>query len=132
MPGETLEDALGAAEALRSKKIGAVFTHLGENIKDRAEALQVAELLSRSAEEHQRKGFASGDFRKLTQLGLDLSPICGFEYLNASSSAQKGFHCLVDMEASNYVDATTGSLSPRLTAHPTWRMPAGVPPSNKG
>src|SRR4029077_19470869 len=38
MPGETFEDALGAAEVLRSKKIGTVFTHLGENIKDRAEA----------------------------------------------------------------------------------------------
>src|SRR5947208_9263765 len=43
MPGETLDDALGAAEALRRKKIGTVFTHLGENIKDRAEAQQVTE-----------------------------------------------------------------------------------------
>src|SRR2546430_9397707 len=43
MPGETLDDALGAAETLRSKRIGTVFTHLGENIKDRGEAQQVAE-----------------------------------------------------------------------------------------
>src|SRR5437660_518373 len=43
MPGETLEDALDAAEALRNKKIGTVFTHLGENIKDHAEAQQVTE-----------------------------------------------------------------------------------------
>ncbi len=41
MPGETLDDALEAAEALRNKKIGTVFTHLGENIKDRAEAQQL-------------------------------------------------------------------------------------------
>src|SRR5256885_2809821 len=43
MPGETLDDALGAAETLRSKRIGTIFTHLGENIKDRGEAQQVAE-----------------------------------------------------------------------------------------
>src|SRR5260370_3857742 len=43
MPGETLDDALGAAAALRSKKIETVFTHLGENVKNRDEAQQVAE-----------------------------------------------------------------------------------------
>src|SRR6267142_1286519 len=67
MPGETLEDALGAAEALRSKKIGAVFTHLGENIKDRAEKDSIV---------------------------------------------------WVDMEASNYVDATLDLYRRALTAHP--------------
>ncbi len=43
MPGETLEDALGAAQGLQGKGIGTVFTHLGENIKDRSEAQQVTE-----------------------------------------------------------------------------------------
>src|SRR5207237_8296245 len=43
MPGETLEDALVAAQTLRGKKIGTVFTHLGENISDRAEGQQVAD-----------------------------------------------------------------------------------------
>ncbi|HEX8882267.1 MAG TPA: hypothetical protein VF749_19635, partial [Candidatus Acidoferrum sp.] len=37
MPGETLDDALIAAQALRGKKIGTVFTRLGENISDRME-----------------------------------------------------------------------------------------------
>src|SRR5437879_6330529 len=43
MPGETLDDALSAAQVLGGKKIGTVFTHLGENIKDRSEAQQVTE-----------------------------------------------------------------------------------------
>ena len=43
MPGETLDDALGAAQTLRGRKIGTVFTYLGENVQDRAEAQQVAE-----------------------------------------------------------------------------------------
>jgi proline dehydrogenase len=41
MPGELLEDALASAQTLRRKNIAAVFTHLGENIADRAEAQQV-------------------------------------------------------------------------------------------
>ena len=42
MPGETLEAALAAAQTLLQKKIGTVFTHLGENVADRAEATQVS------------------------------------------------------------------------------------------
>jgi len=33
MPGETLDDALDAAQILRGKKIGTVFTHLGETLR---------------------------------------------------------------------------------------------------
>jgi proline dehydrogenase len=43
MPGESLEDALASAQTLRTKNIAAVFTHLGENIADRAEAQQVTQ-----------------------------------------------------------------------------------------
>src|ERR1700688_5249105 len=38
MPGEELSDALAAAQRLQSKNIGAIFTRLGENITDQAEA----------------------------------------------------------------------------------------------
>jgi len=43
MPGETLDDALGAAGALKNKKIRSVLTQLGENVTDRAEAQRVAD-----------------------------------------------------------------------------------------
>jgi len=119
MPGETLDDALGAAEGLRSKNIGTIFTHLGENIKDGAEAEQVAkhylEVLNRIRE----KGLRAEISVKLTQLGLDLSADLCFEHLNAIiERAEKDSIVWVDMEASNYVDATLELYLRALTAHP--------------
>jgi proline dehydrogenase len=119
MPGETLDDALGAAQILLGKKIGAVFTHLGENIHDRAEAQQVAdhyrEVLGRMTE----KGLQAEISVKLTQLGLDLSPELCFEHLSAIiERAQKDSIVWVDMEASNYVDTTLELYRRALAKHP--------------
>lgn len=107
MPGETLDDALGAAAALQGKNIGAVLTHLGENVADRAEAQQVAdhylEVLRRVREQGQNTEISV----KLTQLGLDLSAELCFEYVKAIVAAERRERTVwIDMEASNYVDAT--------------------------
>jgi proline dehydrogenase len=119
MPGETLDAALAAAETLRSKGIGAVFTHLGENVKDSAEAQQVTkhylEVLRRIGE----SGLKAEISVKLTQLGLDLSPDLCFEHLNAIvEGTQKDSIVWVDMEASNYVDATLDLYCRALMVHP--------------
>ncbi len=119
MPGETLDDALGAAEALQSKKIGTVFTHLGENIKDRAEAQQVTEHYFEVLERIRETGLQAEISVKLTQLGLDLSPDLCFENLKAIiERAQEDSTVWVDMESSNYVDATLDLYRRALTAHP--------------
>jgi proline dehydrogenase len=119
MPGETLDDALGAAETLQSKKIGTVFTHLGENIKDRAEAQQVAEHYLEVLKRIREKNLQAEISVKLTQLGLDLSPDLCFEHLNAIiECAERDSIVWVDMEASNYVDATLDLYRRALTAHP--------------
>jgi proline dehydrogenase len=119
MPGETLEDALGAAESLRSKKIGTVFTHLGENIKDRTEAQQVAEHYLELLKRIREKGLRAEISVKFTQLGLDLSPELCFEHLNTIiERAQKDSIVWVDMEASNYVDATLDLYRRALAIHP--------------
>ena len=119
MPGETLEDALDAAEALRNKKIGTVFTHLGENIKDHAEAQQVTEHYVEVLRRIREKGLQAEISVKLTQLGLDLSPDLCFEHLNAIiERAAKDFIVWVDMEASNYVDSTLDLYRRALMAHP--------------
>jgi proline dehydrogenase len=118
MPGETLEDALGAADVLRRKKIGTVFTHLGENIKDRAEAQQVTEHYLEVLKRVREKGLQAEISVKLTQLGLDLSRDLCFEHLNGIiESAEKDSIIWVDMEASNYVDATLDLYRRALTAH---------------
>ena len=119
MPGETLDDALAAAQALRGKKIGTVFTHLGENIKDGSEARQVTEHYLEVLERIRERGLQAEISVKLTQLGLDLSPDFCFEHLNAViGRAQKDSIVWVDMEASNYVDATLDLYRRALKTHP--------------
>ena len=119
MPGETLDAALAAAESLRRKKIGTVFTHLGENVKDSAEAQKVTEHYLEVLKRIRETGLPAEISVKLTQLGLDLSPDLCFEHLNAIvEGAQKGSTVWVDMEASNYVDATLELYRRALTAHP--------------
>jgi len=118
MPGETLEDALGAAETLRNKKIGTVFTHLGENIQDRSEAQQVTEHYREVLERIRESGVQAEISVKLTQLGLDLSPDLCFEHLKAIiERAPRDSIVWVDMEASNYVDATLDLYRRALAAH---------------
>src|SRR6184192_672450 len=118
MPGETLDDALGAAETLRSKRIGTVFTHLGENIKDRGEAQQVAEHYLEVLKRIREKSLQAEISVKLTQLGLDLSADLCFEHLNAIiERAEKDSIVWVDMEASNYVDSTLDLYRRALTSH---------------
>jgi len=119
MPGETFDAALSAAEALRSKRIGTVFTHLGENVKDSAEAQQVTEHYLEVLRRIKESGLQAEISVKLTQLGLDLSPDLCFEHLKAIvERAPKDSIVWVDMEASNYVDATLDLYRRALTAHP--------------
>jgi proline dehydrogenase len=119
MPGETFGDALGAAQILLGKKIGTVFTHLGENIKDQSEARQVTEHYLEVLERIRERGLQGEISVKLTQLGLDLSPDLCFEHLNAIiECAQKDSIVWVDMEASNYVDVTLDLYRRALKTRP--------------
>jgi proline dehydrogenase len=119
MPGETLDSALAAGQALLQKNIGTVFTHLGENVADRAEAQNVAahylEVLDRIHQANLRAEISV----KLTQLGLDLSTDFCFENLEPIIEREKPSSTVwVDMEASNYVDATLEIYKRALKNHP--------------
>lgn len=110
MPGETVDDALAAAIDLQKHSIGAVFTQLGENIRDASEADAVTEhylgVLDRIRTAG-ATGLGTELSVKLTQLGLDLNPdVC---YRNLQRIIERAEHdsvVWIDMEASNYVDAT--------------------------
>lgn len=107
MPGETVSDALAAAIALRDGSIGSVFTRLGENVTDAAEAAEVTAHYLEVLERIRAMGLGTEVSVKLTQLGLDLDP--GLCYANLEKIIKKagaGSVVWVDMEASNYVDAT--------------------------
>jgi proline dehydrogenase len=107
MPGETLDDALGAAKVLQQKKIATVFTHLGENVADRHEAQKVTEHYLEALGRLHASGLGTEISIKLTQLGLDLSPeFCLDNVLRILQAENADSIVWIDMEASNYVDPT--------------------------
>ncbi len=119
MPGETAEEALAAAQVLRQKRIGSVFTHLGENIADRDEACEVTEHYVSVIREIHALGVESEVSVKLTQLGLDFSADFCADNLEKIIQAEKpGAIVWVDMEASNYLDATLNLYKRALSKHP--------------
>ena len=119
MPGETFEAALAAAQTLLQKKIGTVFTHLGENVADRAEATQVTGHYLEVLDRIHQQNLPTEISVKLTQLGLDLSCDFCFENLQRIIAREKPTTTVwVDMEASNYVDATLDIYRRALQLHP--------------
>jgi proline dehydrogenase len=119
MPGESLDAAVEAARGLGQKNIASVFTNLGENVKDRAEALQVTEHYVEVLRRIHESGLNSEVSVKLTQLGLDLSPDFCFENLDRIIAEENNNAIVwVDMEASPYVDSTLGIYKRALAKYP--------------
>ena len=119
MPGESLDAAMQAARGLEQKKIASVFTNLGENVKDRAEALQVTEHYVEALRRIHDSGLQAEISVKLTQLGLDLSLDFCFENLDRIIAQEnKDAIVWVDMEASPYVDATLDIYKRALAKYP--------------
>ena len=119
MPGETLDEALGAAQSLAQKKIGSVFTHLGENVADSGEAQKVTEHYLEVLERIHAANLETEVSVKLTQLGLDLSPDLCFQNLEQIIRKESSKSIIwVDMEASNYVDVTLRIYKRALATYP--------------
>jgi proline dehydrogenase len=119
MPGETLQAALAAAQALRLKNLGSVFTHLGENVSDRDEARKVTEHYLEVLDRIHESNLPAEVSVKLTQLGLDLSPeFCCDNLMQIIQRESPSATVWVDMEASNYVEATLDIYRSVLKKHP--------------
>jgi len=119
MPGETLEAALAAARSLQQKKIGSVFTHLGENVADRGEASAVTTHYLEVLDRIHQSNLPTEVSVKLTQLGLDLSlDFCLQNVLQILDRENGKSIVWVDMEASGYVDATLEIYKRALKIHP--------------
>jgi proline dehydrogenase len=108
MPGESMDDALSAAESLGDRGITSILTLLGENVDD-AEAATIvtgefATLLDRSAEANLDADISV----KPTHLGLDLGFDVAAQNLEALASTAAGHGRLVavDMESTRYCDPT--------------------------
>lgn len=109
MPGETLEEALGAAGILeRRRGIPTLITFLGENVADRAEAREVADHYVDAAGQVASSGLDAEISVKPTHVGLDLGVEVAEENLRriAAAADALGNWVWMDMEHSRYVDPT--------------------------
>ena len=115
MPGERFDDMLGAAKATAAEGIGAVFTRLGENVTDLAEADAVAEHYLEGIDRIRALGLDCQPSIKLTQLGLDINRELAYGHLRdlAARCHANGNYLWIDMEQSPYVDVTL-TLTKRL------------------
>lgn len=120
MPGETIDDALGAAFDLQVLGIGTLYTRLGENITELAQAQAVAdhyvELLDRI-----RAQELDGEISvKLTQLGMDVDEEACFAHLErlAARCGETGSYLWLDMEDSSYAERTIALYERLRATHP--------------
>jgi proline dehydrogenase len=108
MPGERLEDALGAAAALQRGGTSTILTHLGENLAALSEADAVVAHYLQAQEQVRASGIDAEMSVKLTQLGLDQSPDACLQNLGrvADHARTLGRSVWIDMEGSAYTDVT--------------------------
>jgi proline dehydrogenase len=108
MPGETIDDALRAARALKPQGITAILTKLGENLTVVEEAEEVTrhylDVLDRAA----ASGLDAHVSIKPTQLGLDFDRgLCERNLDRLIAGAEERNNIIwIDMESSPYVDPT--------------------------
>jgi proline dehydrogenase len=115
MPGESFEDMITAARATAADGITSVFTRLGENVKDIAEADSVARHYLDGIDRLRALNLDCEPSIKLTQLGLDIDRDLAYAHLRdlAGRAHAANNYLWVDMEQSAYVDITL-ALTRRL------------------
>jgi len=120
MPGEDLPSALEAAAGLGSRRIGVVFTRLGENLVAISEADAVAAHYHTVLDEANARGLDAEVSVKLTQLGLDIDPETTFGHCRelAEHAERIGSAFWIDMEGSVYTDVTLDIYRRLLAEHP--------------
>ncbi len=108
MPGETLQDAMGAAAAQERQGIGTIFTKLGENVTRGSEADDVTRHYLDALDRISGAGLRAQISVKPTQLGLDLDKEMCFRNLQqlVAHAERRNNFVWIDMESSPYVDPT--------------------------
>ena len=120
MPGEDAASALEAAERFRKDGISVLFTRLGENLTHTDEADETADHYLEVYDEIARRGLDEEVSVKLTQLGLDLDPGRAFAHSArlAARGAELGGDLWLDMEGSEYTEATVAFYERLKAEHP--------------
>ena len=108
MPGEEFADALRVAVDFKPWHVGALFTQLGENITDLAEAVEVVQHFEMVLKKAVEAGVDPVVSVKPTHVGLDIdadAALANLLRLAAAAEDAKGW-LWIDMEGSAYTDAT--------------------------
>jgi proline dehydrogenase len=115
MPGESFDDMIVAARATAAEGIPAIFTRLGENVKDLSEADGVASHYLESIDKVRELQLDCEPSIKPTQLGLDIDRELAYAHLRdlAARAHAANNYLWIDMEQSPYVDVTL-TLTRRL------------------
>jgi proline dehydrogenase len=120
MPGERPEDALAAAQELKTQGIATILTKLGENITELSEGDAVTQHYLDVLTRIQAAGLDCTISVKLTQLGLDIDKEKTFQNVKAlaARAQQLGNQVWIDMEQHGYVDATLDVYRRVLAEYP--------------
>jgi proline dehydrogenase len=121
MPGETMEEALGAAQALAVDGRRILFTHLGEALTETSEAVGVRDHYLELFRRIRALGIPGEVSVKPTQLAMDSSPEACLEYTMelAAAAEATGSVLWVDMEDHTYVDRTLELYEAVKRVHPS-------------
>lgn len=112
IPGDEFEAALTAAKKLGSQGVTTVFTQLGEDVAEHAEAEGVTAHYLEVLEAIQTQSVRSHISVKLTQLGVDIDQqfcVDQVERIVARAAELRNF-VWIDIEGSPLVDATLGTF----------------------
>ena len=120
MPGETLEDAIGAAKRLQERGLPTMFTALGENVTELADARRVVEQYREAYHRVAGEGLDTEFSVKPSHLGLDQDPQAALANLQelATTATEHGNWLWLDMESASYVDGTLDLYRELRAEHP--------------
>lgn len=121
MPGESVDDALKAAEKFKSDGFPVLFTRLGENVTRAEQVDETAKHYEWLIEETAKRGIEGELSVKPTQLGMDLDATQMQTHMDrlAAVAQQNGNRNLwIDMEGSAYTEPTIAEYERLKQSHP--------------
>lgn len=106
--GETLEEAITAAQALERQGFVVTIDHLGEKVTSRDAAIAATQDYVNTIRTAAPAGISRNLSVKLTQIGLDIDRATATDHLRRvlDAAAQADFFVRIDMEQSAYTDQT--------------------------
>lgn len=119
VPGMQIEDAVEACRALNGKGLSVSLDSLGENVHTEEQARASAAIYHRLLDAIASEGLDANVSLKLTQMGMDLSPVLTEQIVGElvqKAAAQNNF-VRIDMEGTPYTQATL-DMTRRLHSMP--------------